>query len=67
MPRLPRLTSKQVIKRVKENGFVLDHITGSHYIFYHPSSRKRAVVPYHTKDLPLGTLKTILREAGIEI
>lgn len=66
MPRLPRLTSKQTIKLLKENGFVLDHVTGGHYIFYHPCNRKRVTVPFHAKDLPLGTLKSILKEAGVE-
>ncbi|MBI4992801.1 MAG: type II toxin-antitoxin system HicA family toxin [Candidatus Magasanikbacteria bacterium] len=66
MPKTPRLTSKQVIKLLKENGFILDHVSGSHYVFYHPVDGRRAVVPYHTKDLPIGTLKAILRLAGLE-
>jgi predicted RNA binding protein YcfA (HicA-like mRNA interferase family) len=66
MPRLARLTSKQVIKLLRKNGFVLDHVTGSHYIFYQPQKKKRVVVSYHTKNLPLGTLKSILREGEVE-
>jgi predicted RNA binding protein YcfA (HicA-like mRNA interferase family) len=66
MPKTPRLTSKQVIKLLEENGFVLDHVSGSHYVFYHPVSKRRAVVPYHAKNLPLGTLKSILRSVDIE-
>jgi len=65
MLHLPRLNSKQVIKLLEKNGFVHDHTTGSHFIFYHPITKKRAVVPYHTKNLSIGTLKSILREAGI--
>lgn len=66
MPRLPRLTSKQVIVLLKEHGFELDHVTGGHYIFYHPISKHRVTVPYHNSDLPLGTLKNILRQAEID-
>ena len=66
MPRLPRLTSKQVIALLKEHNFELDHVTGSHYIFYHPISKRRVTVPFHCKDLPLGTLKNILFQAKIE-
>ncbi len=66
MPRLPSLTSKQVIQLLKQNDFLLDHVSGSHYIFYNPTNKKRVTVPYHTKDLPVGTLKSIIREAGIE-
>ncbi|MFA5128182.1 MAG: type II toxin-antitoxin system HicA family toxin [Patescibacteria group bacterium] len=65
MPRAPRLTAKQIIKMLKENGFVLDHASGSHYIFYHPVSHKRVTVPYHSRTLPMGTLKSILRAAEL--
>ena len=65
MPKLPVLTSKQLIKKLKEFGFQLDHTTGSHYIFYNSNNSKRAVVPYHFKTLPKGTFLSILREAGL--
>ncbi|OGE80614.1 MAG: hypothetical protein A2660_01925 [Candidatus Doudnabacteria bacterium RIFCSPHIGHO2_01_FULL_45_18] len=65
MPRLPALTSKKVIAQLKSRGFLLDHTTGSHFIFYHPETKKRVTVPYHTKDLPKGTLLSILKQAGI--
>jgi len=67
MPKLPLLTSKKLIKILLKIGFKLDHTSGSHYVFYHSKTKRRAVVPYHRKDLPKGTLKAILREAGISI
>ncbi len=65
MPKLPSFTSKQLIKRLKNLGFLEDHTTGSHIIFYHPKSGNRAVVPYHLKDIPKGTLLSLIREARI--
>jgi len=65
MSKLPNWTSKKLIKFLEKSGFVLDHATGSHYIFYHPSAKKRVVVPFHTSNLPKGTLRAILRQAGI--
>jgi len=66
MPKLPSVTpKKKLIKILKTFGFELDHSTGSHFIFYNQRTKKRAVVPYHIKDLPKGTLMSILREAGI--
>lgn len=65
MPKLPVLTSGEVIKLLKHCGFTLDHATGSHFIFYDPKTKKRAVVPSHKRDLPKGTLMSILREAGL--
>jgi len=65
MPKLPSLSSKKLIEVLKSFGFKLDHSTGSHFIFYNPKTKKRAVVPYHLKDLPKGTIMSILKEAGI--
>lgn len=65
MSKLPSITSKKLVKLLNKLGFQLDHTTGSHFVFYNPRTKKRAVVPYHIRDLPKGTLTSILREAGI--
>lgn len=59
------MTAKQVEKKLLENGFTLDRVHGSHKIYvkkgFPPIS-----VPFHgNKDLKLGTLKNILKTAGI--
>lgn len=65
MPKLPVLTSKKLIKVLEKIGFQLDHKTGSHFIFYDPKSKRRAVVPFHNKDIPKGTVINIIKQAGI--
>jgi len=65
MPKLPTLKPKQVLKKLKKLGFIKDHTSGSHIIMYHPVNKKRAVIPYHLKDIPKGTLASLLREADI--
>ena len=65
MPKLPSLTSQQIIEILEQRGFVLDRSKGSHRIYIHPETRRRVVVPFHRKDLPQGTLREILRQAGI--
>ena len=65
MPKLPRLTPRKIISILKKNGFVLDHATGSHYVFYHPETKRRVTVAYHSKDVPKGTLLSILKQAGL--
>jgi predicted RNA binding protein YcfA (HicA-like mRNA interferase family) len=65
MPKLPILNSKKIIRILKHLGFSLNHTTGSHYIFYHPTLAKHVSVPYHNSDLPKGTLLNILKQAGI--
>ena len=66
MPKLPALTAAQIIGVLVKKGFVLDRSSGSHRIYRHPKTHKRAVVPFHRKDLPRGTLMEILRQAGID-
>jgi len=66
MPRFPSLTPQQIIKILEKKGFVLDRSKGSHRIYFHPETRRRVVVPFHRKDLPQGTLREILKQAGVE-
>lgn len=66
MSNIPSLTPKDIVRILMQKGFILDRTRGSHQIWLHPSSRKRAVVPMHNKDIPTGTLYSILKQAGIE-
>lgn len=65
MPKLPVITAKKLIKILEKLGFQLDHKTGSHFIFYNSINKRRAVVPFHTRDLPRGTVMSILKQAGL--
>jgi predicted RNA binding protein YcfA (HicA-like mRNA interferase family) len=65
MPKLPSLTPKQVISILTQKGFIFDRSSGSHYIYYNPDTGRKAVIPFHNKDLPKGTLNQILKQAGI--
>jgi len=49
MPKLPGIIPKKLVKILKEIGFGLDHTSGSHFVFYHPKTKKRAVIPFHNK------------------
>lgn len=64
MPKLPAVRPRAVAKFLERNGFVLDHVTGSHHVFYNPETKRRAVLPKHNRDLPVGTLLSLLRESG---
>jgi predicted RNA binding protein YcfA (HicA-like mRNA interferase family) len=64
MAKLPALRPREVVRFLENNGFVLDRSSGSPFVFYHPVSRRRAVVPKHNRDMPKGTLLSLLREAG---
>ena len=64
MSKLPAVKPRDLIKFLEQNGFVLDHVSGSHWVYYHSGSKRRAVVPRHNRDVPRGTLFSLLREAG---
>ncbi len=65
MPKLPVLTYRNLLKVLEKKGFQLDHTTGSHFIFYNKINKARVTVPSHKRELPKGTLMSILREIGI--
>ena len=67
MPKLPSIKPKSVIAKFKKLGFTTDHQTGSHVVMYNTITKKRAVIPFHPKDLPRGTLSHILKEANIPV
>lgn len=66
MPKLPAMTPREIIKLLEDRGFVLDRVKGSHHIYLQAETGLRAVVPMHKKDLPRGTMMSILKQAGID-
>jgi predicted RNA binding protein YcfA (HicA-like mRNA interferase family) len=63
---LPVLTPRQLIRALQRAGFVLHHVRGSHHYFRHPDKPGVLVtVPYHNRDLKRGTLRAIMRQAGL--
>jgi predicted RNA binding protein YcfA (HicA-like mRNA interferase family) len=66
MSTTPSLTSKDIVRILNQKGFILDRSRGSHQVWLHPVSRKRVVVPMHNKNLPVGTIYAILKQAGID-
>jgi len=56
------LDSKEVIKRLKREGFNLRGVSGSHHQFKHKDGRL-VTVAHPKKDIPLGTLKNIFDSA----
>ena len=58
------MTSREVIARLKREGWQLVHIRGSHHQYKHPNKPGRVTVPHPKKDFPKGTLRNIYRQAG---
>jgi len=66
MGRLAGFSYRQIIKRLKKSGFVFDRqAAGSHEIWHNTQSDKYTTIPNHPGDIPEGTLRAILKQAGI--
>ena len=56
---------RELIKLLQKNDFLFVRQSGSHAI-YKKTGFKIIIVPIHSKDIPLGTLNAILKDAGIK-
>jgi predicted RNA binding protein YcfA (HicA-like mRNA interferase family) len=61
------MTAREVVARLKAEGWILVRSKGSHAQYRHPDRPDLVTVPMHTGDLPLGTLKSIERQSGIKL
>jgi len=58
---------RDVLRLLTDDGWVQATQRGSHRQLRHPRKPGRVTVPGHlSDDLPIGTLKSILRQAGLE-
>ena len=57
-------SSNDVIKRLRAEGWERVSTRGSHHNFRHPIRGGRVTVPHPKKDIKLGTLRSIYRQAG---
>ena len=67
MGRLSGFKYRLIVKRLKMFGFVFDRqAAGSHEIWYNEQANRYTTIPNHPGDMPEGTLRAILKQAGIE-
>ncbi|HEY4506191.1 MAG TPA: type II toxin-antitoxin system HicA family toxin [Candidatus Paceibacterota bacterium] len=68
MSRVPSLTSKQVIRALKQAGFIEDRQKGSHLVLYNYDTGARTVVPVHGgKTIKKSLLFAIIHDAGLTL
>ncbi len=61
------MKSADVIRALRSDGWEQVAHKGSHAQFRHPSKPGRVTVPHPTKDLKVGTLKSIERQSGLSL
>jgi predicted RNA binding protein YcfA (HicA-like mRNA interferase family) len=68
MTRLPSLKAREVMRALERAGFICVRSKGSHRIFEHPHHpERRTVVADHRGDVPRGTLRDIIEQAGFTV
>jgi predicted RNA binding protein YcfA (HicA-like mRNA interferase family) len=68
MGRLAGFKYQEVARRLRKLGFAFDRPgPGSHELWRHRVSGRKVTLPRHAKEMAEGTLRAILREAGIDV
>jgi predicted RNA binding protein YcfA (HicA-like mRNA interferase family) len=57
-------TAKGILSKLQKAGFIIKRQSGSHVILRHNDGRQ-TYVAMHSKDVPTGTFKKILKQANI--
>jgi predicted RNA binding protein YcfA (HicA-like mRNA interferase family) len=62
------LTVREILRILHNDGWqeVPGRTKGSHIQLKHPTKPGRVTVPNHSGDIPLGTLKSIKKQARLE-
>jgi predicted RNA binding protein YcfA (HicA-like mRNA interferase family) len=60
------MNSKELIKLLERDGWVLRGSKGSHHIFQHPTKLGYITVPHPKKDLGVGLVQKLMKQAGLK-
>lgn len=67
MGRLAGFRYREIVGRLKQLGFEFDRqAAGSHEIWFNFATNRYTTIPNHPGDMPEGTLRAILKQAGID-
>lgn len=61
------MKSAEIIRALKADGWKQIAQKGSHVQFRHPSKPGRVTVPHPKRDIPIGTLRSIEKQAGLKL
>ena len=68
MPKIPRLSAREVIKILYKADFIKWRQKGGHLTMFRKSDERVLTVPVHYgKDISKGTLRVIINQAGMSV
>jgi predicted RNA binding protein YcfA (HicA-like mRNA interferase family) len=59
------MQSRELIRLLEAAGWQLNRVRGSHHQYRHPTKSGTVTVPHPKKDLGVGLVKAIRKQAGI--
>ena len=68
MPTVGTITTMRsidIVKLLEADGWLLRSVRGSHHVFQHPSKPGHITVPHPKKDLGIGLVHKLLKQAGL--
>lgn len=60
------MNSRYLVKLLEADGWYLVRTKGSHHHFKHKEKKGLVTVPHPKKDIPLKTVNSILKQAGLK-
>ena len=68
MGRLSGFRYRDIIRTLKKLGFAFNRqAAGSHEIWFSEETGRYTTIPNHSGDVPEGTLREILKQAGVSV
>jgi predicted RNA binding protein YcfA (HicA-like mRNA interferase family) len=64
---LTQIKSRDIISKLKQDGWRHVGTAGSHHQFKHPTKPGRVTVPHPVKDVKIGTRMSIERQSGVKL
>jgi predicted RNA binding protein YcfA (HicA-like mRNA interferase family) len=59
------MNSRELIKQLETDGWRLRSVKGSHHVFVHPTKPGHISVPHPKKDMGVGIVRALLKQAGL--
>jgi predicted RNA binding protein YcfA (HicA-like mRNA interferase family) len=68
MGRLAGFRYRDIVRKLRALGFFFfRQAAGSHEIWHNPTTGNFTTIPNHPGDMPEGTLRAILKQAGVAV
>jgi predicted RNA binding protein YcfA (HicA-like mRNA interferase family) len=65
--QFPHVSGREVVRALTRAGFTVSHVRGSHWYLRGPGGRLVPVPVHGARTVPVGTLRSILRLAGLTL